>query len=142
MTLNPLEWKVIPAPRSVRRLRGERDGAEAAARALAEVIAAEAARGWEFHRVESLPVEERGGLFGRRRNAVHALLVFRRARGVPATAAEAPPQLAADPDRAFAAALAPRPRAAPEAEPPLRAAPKPQPAPDASPGPRLGPADR
>lgn len=142
MTLNPLEWKVIPAPRSVRRQRGERDGAEAAARALAEVLAAEAARGWEFHRVETLPVEERGGLFGGRRNAVHALLIFRRGRSTPATAADAPPQMAADPDRAFAAALAPRPRPVPEAEPPLRAAPKPQPASDAPSGPRLGPADR
>lgn len=85
------EYKTLPAPRRERRVRGQKAGADAFAAAIQAVLNDQAAAGWEFQRAESLPCDEKKGLFGRRQEVLHALLIFRRAVATPAPAAEIRP---------------------------------------------------
>jgi hypothetical protein len=73
------EYKVIPAPVRIEKIRGLKTTAERFAHVLTEAMNAEAEGGWEYVRAESLPCEERKGFFGRTRNSTETLLVFRRA---------------------------------------------------------------
>ncbi|MFT4791875.1 MAG: hypothetical protein ACJAVR_000743 [Paracoccaceae bacterium] len=72
------EYQTLPAPRRERRARGKTSGAEAFAQTIQAVLNDQAAAGWEFQRAESLPCDEKKGLFGGRHEVLHALLVFRR----------------------------------------------------------------
>lgn len=83
------EYKTLPAPRRERRMRGKKSGPEAFAAAIEAVLNDEAAAGWEFQRAESLPCDEKRGVFGRRHEVLHALLIFRRAIDAPVAAAPA-----------------------------------------------------
>lgn len=82
------EYKVTPAPRRPKRMKGMKS-AEAFAATLAEAINVAAREGWEYVRAESLPAIEGGGWFRRGSETVETVLIFRRAR----TSAE--PRLAA-----------------------------------------------
>ncbi|WP_414898224.1 hypothetical protein [Rhodovulum sp. YEN HP10] len=74
------EYRVLPAPERGRRSRGLKGPAERFAYALEETMNEMAAEGWTYLRAESLPSEERQGLFGGRRRTLRNVLVFRRAR--------------------------------------------------------------
>ena len=74
------EYKIVPAPRRARRYKGVRGGAESFARTLEETIAAEAVDGWEYHRADSLPCEEKKGFLRGREDSLHSVLVFRRSK--------------------------------------------------------------
>jgi hypothetical protein len=69
------EYRVLPAPERATKTRDKTEDGHA--RALADVLNAEARQGWEFIRAETLPVKERAGLTGTRM-AFRTLLVFRR----------------------------------------------------------------
>ncbi|WP_340110491.1 hypothetical protein [Pikeienuella sp. HZG-20] len=84
-------YKTVAAPRRVRKARGVKGPDAALARAMDEIIAAEAAAGWEYLRTDALPVEEGGGFFSRATTTWRAVLVFRR---------EAAPRRAPAPDPA------------------------------------------
>lgn len=71
------EYRVLPAPDRAAKTRDK--GEDAHARALADVLNAEAQQGWEFVRAETLPMKERTGLTGTRMG-FRTLLVFRRPR--------------------------------------------------------------
>lgn len=71
------EYRVRPAPDRAAKTRDKDD--DGYARALADVLNAEARLGWEFLRAETLPMKERTGLTGTRMG-FRTMLVFRRAR--------------------------------------------------------------
>lgn len=72
------EYKVVGAPERAKRARGARTRTDRVARALQDLINAEAVEGWEYQRTDLLPVEERPGFFSRVRETHRAVLVFRR----------------------------------------------------------------
>ena len=69
------EYRVRPAPDRAAKARDKDD--DGYARALADILNAEARHGWEFLRAETLPMKERAGLTGTRMG-FRTLLVFRR----------------------------------------------------------------
>lgn len=140
-SMTQYEYRVIPAPRRAKRVRGMGSSLERFAATVAETINDAAAEGWEFLRSETLPLEERRGLLRGRVEVLHSLLVFRRplkgrsdplGRGIDAADAPATPPAAAQPTPA------PRLRPAPGdmahgagATPPLGPARGPDPGPEA-----------
>jgi hypothetical protein len=103
------DYKVIPAPRRLKRIKGIRDPNELFAHTLTDAINEIAREGWEYVRAESLTAEETRGLFRRRVEFSETVLVFRRPRetvSVPRLAAvrSAPP---AEPDTEAQAAPEP-----------------------------------
>lgn len=81
------EYKTVAAPRRARKARGVKGPEALLAHAMSEIIAAEAAQGWEYLRADSLPVEEGGGMFSRAATVWRAVLVFRRPAAKRAEAA-------------------------------------------------------
>lgn len=75
------EYKCVGAPEEPRRQRGARTGSDRAALAMQEVIAAEAVDGWEYLRIDILPVKEKADIFSRARRVDRAILIFRREIG-------------------------------------------------------------
>lgn len=138
------DYRVIPAPKRMRRVKGIKTTAELFSMTLGETINAAARDGWEYVRAESLPATEEGGWFRRPVEVVETVLIFRRPREtlgprVAAARVDAPSAPEAEavrlgpPERPLSerAALRREPRLSePEAPPPLR------------PTPRLGPADQ
>jgi hypothetical protein len=115
------EYKAIGAPEKPKRQRGARSGSDRAAAAFEEVLRAEAVDGWEYLRTDLVPLTERSGWFGHRREVTRAVMVFRRPleavwRRPAAKEAEEP---AARREPAVGTAPAP----AKGAEPPISAAP-------------------
>lgn len=74
------EYKVLPAPVRAERGRGAMSAEARFAATLQDAMNAAAADGWEFLRAETLPVEERSGLTGRR-TVFRSVLVYRRETG-------------------------------------------------------------
>lgn len=74
------DYKVIPAPRRVKRVRGVHEGAELFAHTLTEAINEQAREGWEYVRAESLTAETPRGWFRRPAEEDQTVLVFRRER--------------------------------------------------------------
>ena len=73
------EYKVVPAPKRGEKVRGLRAAEDRFAVALANVMNAQAAEGWEYQRTETLPAEEREGLMGKA-TVFQNMMVFRRTR--------------------------------------------------------------
>ncbi|EPX87173.1 hypothetical protein ruthe_00844 [Rubellimicrobium thermophilum DSM 16684] len=124
------EYRILPAPRRAPRVRGARTAEQRFARALEEIINAQAREGWEYLRADTLPCEQRQGWFSGRVTVNQTLLVFRRAlaerqgAGAPAPAVQAAgPRSAAMPASGSASSAAPL--AAPTAMPPRPAAGRP-----------------
>lgn len=86
------EHRCVPAPRRVKRRRGEKTPAEALARAVAEVLDAQAAEGWEYLRADLMPLETRQGLFSAVVETHQSVMVFRRAVATAAPQQPAAPQ--------------------------------------------------
>ncbi len=72
------EYLVVPAPRQGQKIRGVKGKEMRFAHALSDIINAQAAEGWEYLRAESLPVDQRSGMFSARTETMQCLLVFRR----------------------------------------------------------------
>lgn len=139
------EYKVVPAPSRGEKARGIRTAPDRFANALAVLMNRLGQEGWEYLRAETLPAEEREGMF-RRATVYHNVLVFRRALGQAApVAVAAPPAVSAEEAvrRAAAGSLSPASLsvAAPAGDAPRLAAVAPAP-PDPATGtaPKLGPA--
>lgn len=71
------EYRVIPAPARGKRAKGARTPADRFSVALQDAINELAVDGWEYHRAETLPFEERSRL-GRKSTGFHSVLIFRR----------------------------------------------------------------
>lgn len=152
------EYKVTPAPKRMKRVKGVKTTADLFSLTFAEAINAVAREGWEYVRAESLPAIEEGGWFRRPVEVIETVLIFRRPRETlgprlaagkadPAPAQGLGPVRIGAPERPLTERLAPE-RAIPERAAPatLRREPRlgePQEA--ATPlrsTPRLGPADQ
>lgn len=72
------EYKVVPAPRKIRKVKGLRGSEDRYARNLSDLMNEQAADGWEYQRAESLPVDEKSGMMGKLSEHFHNVLVFRR----------------------------------------------------------------
>ncbi len=85
------EYHVIPAPERGRKAKGAKTPDARYAAALAEVLNAQSAEGWEFQRAEVLPSQEKQGLTGSRTVYVNVLVFRRPATGpLPAAAPDEP----------------------------------------------------
>lgn len=71
------EYRVLPAPSKGLKDKGAKTTDARYAAALAQVLNAEAANGWEFLRAEVMPCEERQGLTGSK-TVFANVLIFRR----------------------------------------------------------------
>lgn len=71
------EYKVVPAPKRAAKIKSAKSGDDRFAQTVETAINEMARGGWEFQRSESLPCDERKGLFSRE-TIVHTVLVFRR----------------------------------------------------------------
>ena len=74
------DYKVVPAPRRMKKVRGVNDSDELLAMTLTEAINEHARQGWEYVRAESLSAETPGGWLRRGRAVTQTLLVFRQPR--------------------------------------------------------------
>lgn len=75
------EYKVIPAPARGKKAAGVKGPGPRFALALEEVMNELAAEGWEYHRSDILPSEERQGLTSTH-TVYRSVMVFRRALSV------------------------------------------------------------
>lgn len=87
------DYKVVPAPRRIRKTKGVSAPEELFALTLTEAINEHSRQGWEYVRAETLAAETPGGWFRRGAVEERAVLVFRRERSDlgPRLAAEASP---------------------------------------------------
>jgi hypothetical protein len=140
------DYKVVPAPKRAKRVKGVRTPGDLFALTLTDAINEVARQGWEYVRAEHMPAEASRGWF---RSAVaeeQTVLVFRRARESlgPRLAAvsdgpEAMPPVEPAPIQSAERAVIDRMR---RREPALRMDPVPGEDPTPlRPSPRLGPAD-
>lgn len=72
------EYKVIPAPRNGVRTKGAKGISGRFAGALEQEMNALGAKGWEYIRADTLPVDERNGITRRKTETYQSVLVFRR----------------------------------------------------------------
>lgn len=71
-------YKTVAAPRRLKKVKGVKGQDELLAHSVEELIAVEAAQGWEYLRADTFPVEERGGMFSKPAVTERAVLVFRK----------------------------------------------------------------
>lgn len=72
------DYKVVPAPRRAKRVKGVRNADELFALTLTDAINEVARQGWEYVRAEHLPAETGGGWLSRGTTGEQTVLVFRR----------------------------------------------------------------
>ncbi len=72
------EYRVVPAPKRSKRIKGVKGTAGRFAAILMETMNEQAVEGWEYLRSDSLPVEEKPGLLKSRVETYQTVLVFRR----------------------------------------------------------------
>ncbi len=103
-------YKTVAAPRRLKKIKGVKGTDAILARTIEDLIAVEAAQGWEYQRTDAFPVEAKSGLFSKSSVEMRAVLVFRKA--VAAHRPQAQPQPVAQP-----VAAAPQPVAQPQPAP-------------------------
>lgn len=86
--MDRFEYKVVPAPDRGRKVKGARTAPDRFAAALEAMMNDLAVEGWEYHRAETLPSEERSGLTGKT-IVYRNLLIFRRVLPTQETTAPA-----------------------------------------------------
>lgn len=74
------DYKVVPAPRRARKIKGVKRPEELFAMTLTEAINEVARQGWEYVCTESLVAEGPGSWFRRGSSTEHTVMVFRRER--------------------------------------------------------------
>jgi hypothetical protein len=85
------EYKVIPAPRRGKRIKGAKGNGGRFAATMETTLNELGADGWEFVRAETLPVDERHGVMRKKVEEYHNILVFRRAVTIEEDSAEETP---------------------------------------------------
>lgn len=69
-------YKTVAAPRRLKKVKGVKGKDALLARTVEDLIAVEAAQGWEYLRADTFPVEEKGGMFSKPVVTERAVLVF------------------------------------------------------------------
>ena len=109
-------YKTIAAPRRLKKVKGVKGQDALLAHSVEELIAVEAAQGWEYLRADTFPVEAKGGMFSKPVVTERAVLVFRKPIAVQM----------AQPVAAQPVQPAPQPAPAPAPQPVVQPAPAPQ----------------
>ena len=109
-------YKTIAAPRRLKKVKGVKGQDALLAHSVEELIAVEAAQGWEYLRADTFPVEAKGGMFSKPVLTERAVLVFRKPIAVQM----------AQPVAAQPVQPAPQPAPAPAPQPVVQPAPAPQ----------------
>lgn len=109
-------YKTIAAPRRLKKVKGVKGQDALLAHSVEELIAVEAAQGWEYLRADTFPVEAKGGMFLKPVVTERAVLVFRKPIAVQM----------AQPVAAQPVQPAPQPAPAPAPQPVVQPAPAPQ----------------
>jgi hypothetical protein len=142
------DYKVVPAPKRARKVKGVKSGEELFALTITDTINEVARQGWEYLRAEHMPAEASRGWLRSAVSAEVTLLVFRRPReslsprlaaATDAPAGTTEPRMPAPAERAVIDRMRRR-------EPSVDEAPGEAPTPFRDepvlrPAPRLGPAD-
>lgn len=104
------DYKIVPAPKKAKKVKGVSSAAELFALTLTDAINEHARQGWEYYGSEELAIETPGGWFRRARTEEHTVLVFRRSREhlSPRVAAETTPAAPRETPREIARDAAPR----------------------------------
>lgn len=82
------EYKTVPAPRRVKKIKGVKGAEATLAKMVEEIISEQASSGWDYVRTDTFPVEEKPGWFSSRETVLKGVMIFRRGGQ---TAAYAPP---------------------------------------------------
>jgi hypothetical protein len=77
------DYKVVPAPKRAKRVKGVHGVEDLFALTLTEAINEVARQGWEYVRAEHMPAESPGGWFRGASTGEQTVLVFRRGREQP-----------------------------------------------------------
>ena len=88
------DYKVVPAPQRVKKVRGITGAADLFALTLTDAINEVARQGWEYVRAETMVAEAPGGFLRKAATSEQTMLVFRRPRE------QLSPRIAAAPDGA------------------------------------------
>lgn len=80
--MQTFEYKVVPAPRRGKAGKGVRGPEAKFANALSALMNELGAEGWDYVRADTLPAEDRRGIFFRS-TVEHNVLVFRRPKQAP-----------------------------------------------------------
>lgn len=91
------EYKVVPAPRRPRRVKGVRGTPERYAHMIEELLNEMGADGWSYLRSDSMPVEARQGMLKGRIETYQTVMVFMRPVDVAPDGSEAKAQLPTPP---------------------------------------------
>jgi len=116
-------YKTVAAPRRLKKVKGVKGQDALLAHSVEDLIAVEAAQGWEYLRADTFPVEEKGGMFSKPVVTERALLVFRKpvaaqqVRPVAARPVQEAPQPVSQPAQQPAAAPQPAPAQQQRTEP-------------------------
>jgi len=101
------DYKVVPAPRRAKKIRGIKGTEELFAHTLTEAINEVARQGWEYVRAEHLQAEGPGGWFRGPQAGEQTVLVFRRAREALGPRIAASHEAMAEPEVPVAPVMAP-----------------------------------
>ncbi|MGB0854022.1 MAG: DUF4177 domain-containing protein [Pikeienuella sp.] len=93
--MSSAEYKTVPAPRRVKKIKGVKGAEATLAKMVEEIISEQASAGWDYVRTDTFPVEEKSGLFSARETVLKGVMVFKRGGQAPAYAP--PPQAAPQP---------------------------------------------
>lgn len=102
-------YKTIAAPRRLKKVKGVKGQDALLAHSVEELIAVEAAQGWEYLRADTFPVEAKGGMFSKPVVTERAVLVFRKPIAVQMAQPVAAQPVQPAPQPAHAPAPAPQP---------------------------------
>lgn len=83
------DYKVIPAPKAGQKSPSARTPEDRFAYAMETLLRDMARDGWEYWRAETLPAQQRKGLWGKQ-NVWHDVLIFRRPKTAPEQSETAP----------------------------------------------------
>ncbi|WP_375260892.1 DUF4177 domain-containing protein [Palleronia sp.] len=72
------EYRVVPAPKSVPRVKGVKTAEGRFALSMAELLNSEGRDGWEFQSTETIETELKAGFFSKKKVERLSVLVFRR----------------------------------------------------------------
>lgn len=87
--MSSAEYKTVPAPRRVKKIKGVKGPEATLAKMVEEIISEQASSGWDYVRTDTFPVEEKPGWFASRETILKGVMVFRRG-GQPSQAAPSP----------------------------------------------------
>lgn len=76
--MSSAEYKTVPAPRRVKKIKGVKGAEATLAKMIEEIISEQVSSGWDYVGTDTFPMEEKRGLFSSRETVLKGVMVFRR----------------------------------------------------------------